>query len=133
MGPWLKLTENGMSYRRGRKWIDLSGSYAWDIISALRGPDSGQDYNIVRRLKILTTGRVRGLFMSWDRGHHYHPEWLPGGLHTLEPRVLSAKDNKRLTALLQKADGHFASHWDRAEHVVLVIWHRWPCPSRKRR
>lgn len=77
----------------------------WHILTALRGPDNGDE-----ELKNLTTARLRGFlgFIHWSISSNTEP--------------LTAGERARRDELLEKCEYHFLKHWKQAVEAVRELY-----------
>ena len=88
------------------------GSYTWDILSALRGPDYVKENFIPSvRLKELTTARVRAVIGVKEPVCGW-------ALHS----PLTPAEQEEREALLTHASPHFQNHYFNAVEAIKVIY-----------
>ena len=99
-----------------RKLNSFERKNLWDLVSAFRGPDSGDS-----KLKECTTERIRGEVFSdpdfsifWNETNRV----MSGGLIRVEPLTedLLKEGRKRLN----EADWHFRAHIENALKVLVT-------------
>jgi len=132
-GPWLRLAADGIEYRVDGKeeWNRMQRDEAWFILTALRGPDNGND-----DAKVEFTARIRGLFCKWmddkpqpltDDDSYEPPPWMQRGALVNVPKAPEDMG----TFFNANANGVRENHW--AAHVGLATdaieancgWPKW--------
>jgi len=129
LGPWLRLTRDGVEARVAGRWELLSGVQSWAILSALRGPDE-RKFGEFEELKLWTTCRLRGLFFRWindlDLGYYAAqpgpPErafWLQG---SATPPWPTREDVGEAFRQMKLAGQHFRQHWRMARKYLTDVF-----------
>jgi hypothetical protein len=84
-----------------------AGEFVWDILSALRGPDTNIESS--DRLKELTTGRIRSFVIGY----------VPGRGISIRTESLSAEEITERNSLLEESKKQFGSHF--ANHFEWAL------------